>query len=106
MSPRCVLGCITKFEASKSRGDSALYSALVKPYLEHSLPSGVPSAQTIKMIRGMKHLPYEERVGKMELFSLEKARLEGGNIVAFQYFKGTNFFMRVCGNGQGTIVLN
>ena len=39
------------------------------------------------MIRGLEHLPYEDRLRELGFFSLKKRILLGGVIAAFQYIK-------------------
>jgi len=40
------------------------------------------------MIQGMEHLSYKDRLRELELFSLEKRRLQRDLRVAFQYLVG------------------
>ena len=40
-----------------------------------------------KMIQGMEHLSYKDRLTELGLFSLEKRMLQGDMVEAFQYLK-------------------
>ncbi|GAB0183150.1 hypothetical protein GRJ2_000780300 [Grus japonensis] len=118
-----ILGCIKRGVTSRSREVSLpLYSTLVRAHLEYCIQLWGPlhtkhmelleqvQRRATKMIRGLEHLSYEDRLRELGLFSLEKRRPQGDLLAAFQYLKrayrkaAEGLFIRECsdrtrGNG-------
>ena len=122
----CVLGCIEKGVVSRERegGDCAPLLSSCEAHLECCIQAWGPQyrkdvellewvqRRATKMIRGLEHLSYEERLRELGLFRLEKRRLWGHLIVAFQYLKGAykqegeQRLQAWIVKGQGGMVLN
>ncbi|GAB0175478.1 mitochondrial enolase superfamily member 1 [Grus japonensis] len=85
---------------------AVLRPALGFPVQERCGPVGVSPEEATKMIRGLEHLSYEDRLRKLGLFTLQKRRLPQDLIVAFQYLKGpTRKLERDCLQGSAANVM-
>ncbi len=72
----------------------------MRPHLEYAMEASAPTLRAdisplegvqrlaTRLVRGLRQVPYEERLRQLNLFSLKRRRLRDGLIVVFKIFKG------------------
>jgi len=58
------------------------------PQYKKDFGMGLVQRRAMEIISGLEHLPYEDMLRELGLFSMEKRRAWGDLIAAFQYLKG------------------
>ena len=97
----CILGIIRRTFRYLDAGTLLLlYKVMVRPVLEYGLPAWSPiykreanliesvQRRATKLIPGMNHLCYSERLLRLNLFTLAHRRLRGDMIYVYNYLHG------------------
>ncbi len=84
-----------------------LYCAIVRPHLEYAMEANAPTPGAdinplerverlaARVVRSLRHVPYEERLCQLNLFSLECRRFRAGLILAFKIdLNPSDFYLR------------
>jgi hypothetical protein len=76
-----------------------LYGVFVRPHLEYCVQAWAPyllgdinhlervQKQATRIVRSIRHLPYEQRLARLDMFSLKRRRLRGDLIETFKIVK-------------------